>query len=67
MSNKIIRLPDVIKKTCLSRSSIYLRLKNNDFPKSISLGGRAIAWLEIDIDQWLDEKISKAKSIQSKG
>jgi prophage regulatory protein len=61
MSKKFIRLPEVKNKTGLSRSSIYLRMSNGEFPQSISLGGRAIAWLEEDIDQWLEQCISASK------
>ena len=62
MSKKIIRLPAVKEKTGLSRSSIYLRMSKAEFPKSISLGDRAIGWLESDIEQWLDERISASKA-----
>lgn len=62
MSNKIIRLPAVKEKTGISRSSIYLRMSKGEFPKSISLGDRAIGWLESDIEQWLDERISASKA-----
>lgn len=61
MYKKFIRLPEVKNKTGLSRSSIYLRMSNSEFPKSISLGGRAVGWLEADIDQWLDECITASK------
>jgi prophage regulatory protein len=61
MTHKMIRLPTVIEQTGLSRSSIYLRMKNNKFPQSISLGDRAIAWLEADIEQWLEDKITASK------
>ena len=57
MSHKVLRLPSVIDKSGLSRSTIYLRIKKGDFPKSISLGDRAVGWLEKDIDDWLDQKI----------
>ena len=67
MAHKMLRLPSVIELTGLSRSSIYLRMKNKVFPQSISLGDRAIAWLESDIEQWIEEKVSLAKSDQSKG
>ncbi|MFT5759823.1 MAG: prophage regulatory protein [Alteromonadaceae bacterium] len=67
MPHKMLRLPSVIELTGLSRSSIYLRMKKNDFPQSISLGDRAVAWLEIDVEQWLDEKIAASKSVQSEG
>jgi len=55
-------LPAVKEKTGLSRSSIYLCMTKNDFPKSISLGDRAIGWLESDIEQWLEDKIAASKS-----
>ena len=61
MSNKINRLPAVIDKTGLSRSSIYLRMSKGEFPQSISLGDRAIGWLEADIEQWLEQCIAKSK------
>jgi prophage regulatory protein len=62
MSIKILRLPAVKDRSGLSRSSIYLRMSKGEFPKSISLGGRAIGWLEEDINQWLDEKIAASKA-----
>jgi len=62
MSKKIIRLPEVKYKTGLSRSSIYLRMSNCEFPQSISLGARAIGWLDADIEQWLDDCITKSKA-----
>ncbi|GAB1621407.1 AlpA family transcriptional regulator [Agarivorans albus] len=62
MSNKIMRLPEVIEKTGLSRSTIYLRMSHGQFPKSISLGERAIGWVEKDIDLWVLTCISASKS-----
>ena len=62
MSNKVIRLPVVIDKTGLSRSSIYLRMSKGEFPKSISLGDRAIGWLEISVEKWIDEKIAASEN-----
>ena len=51
MSHTILRLPEVINQTGLSRSSIYLRITNKQFPKPISLGGRAVGWVEQDVDE----------------
>lgn len=61
MSHTILRLPDVIKQTGLSRSSIYLRIANHDFPESISLGGRSVGWLQQAIDEWILEKIEASR------
>jgi len=40
-------------RTGLSSTGIYDLMARNLFPKSIKLaGGKAVAWLESDIDQW---------------
>lgn len=61
MSHSILRLPDVKDRTGLSRSSIYLRIANGEFPRAISLGGRAVGWLEEDIDRWLADKVDASR------
>ena len=61
MSYIVLRLPEVKKRTGLSRSSIYLRITNNEFPASISLGGRAVGWLEQDIDEWIVARIEESR------
>lgn len=65
MKNQILRLPAVIERTALSRSSIYLRIKNNEFPKPISLGGRSVGWTEEDINHWLEEKIKARGNLEA--
>ena len=62
MFNKIIRLPEVKVRTGLSTSTIYLHMSKGIFPKAISLGERAVGWLEADIDQWLDNRITASKA-----
>lgn len=64
MANIILRLPSVKLRTGLSRSTIYLRMSNGEFPMSVSLGGRAVGWLESDIESWLDEKILSSQSTE---
>ncbi|TAN70350.1 MAG: AlpA family transcriptional regulator [Methylobacter sp.] len=62
MSHKIVRLPTVKELTGLSRSTIYLRISKNEFPAPISLGGRAVGWLEGDVNDWLAEKVEASRS-----
>ena len=61
MSHTILRLPQIKKRTGLSRSSIYLRMANGEFPASISLGGRAVGWIEQDIDEWIIARIEESR------
>lgn len=55
---KFLRLPQVIHETTLSRSTIYRLMEKSVFPKPYKLGERAVAWLESDIQKWLDDKVT---------
>lgn len=52
MIKKIYRLPDVMHMTGLSRSSIYLRISTDEFPKPVKIGRRAVGWPEDSIIAW---------------
>lgn len=52
----LLRRPQVEERTGLKRSSIYARMAKGTFPKSVSLG-RAVAWVEAEIEAWIDERI----------
>lgn len=55
----MLRLDEVIKKTGLSRSSIYKYISAGQFPKPVHLGERTVAWVEGEIEDWLMEKVKK--------
>jgi prophage regulatory protein len=57
MVTKILRLPEVKETSGLSRSSIYLGMKNGTFPKSIQLGTRMVGWSSEAIENWIEEKL----------
>ncbi|WP_020162385.1 helix-turn-helix transcriptional regulator [Cycloclasticus pugetii] len=61
MTHKVLRLPEIKSRTGLSRSTIYLRISRGEFPESISLGGRAVGWLEEDVNQWLEDKVKNSR------
>jgi len=57
----ILRLPTVKDRTGLSRSTIYLRISEGTFPKPISLGSRAVGWIESEINEWLEQIIESSR------
>jgi prophage regulatory protein len=59
MSKVIIRLPKVKQKTGSSRSSIYKGMNEGTFPRSVSLGDRAIGWIEDEVDGWIQQRIDQ--------
>ena len=60
--NKVLRLRDVINTTGLSRSSIYLLMRDDKFPRNILLGARSVGWTQSSIDQWIEGRIAASQS-----
>lgn len=65
MATAILRLPAVKARTGLSRSTIYLRISQGAFPRAIGLGGRAVGWIEMEIDQWLTSRIDASRTARA--
>lgn len=61
MQTTILRLPKVKARVGLSRSTIYLRIAEGSFPKPISLGDRAVGWIDTEIQEWLDQRIATSR------
>ena len=59
VSHRIIRLPELMDRTGLSRSAIY-SLVNEGELKRIKLGARSMGFLEADINDWISSKIAGA-------
>ena len=55
MEHQILRLTDVIARTGLSRSTIYLRMVQGKFPKKINLGSRAVGWISSEVNELKSE------------
>lgn len=56
---RLIRMPEVLSKTGFKKSWIYLLISNNSFPKPIKMGARAIAFVEAEIDEWVEDRINE--------
>jgi prophage regulatory protein len=56
-SQRLLRLPEVKRRTGLSRSSIYGQISNGTFPHSVSIGARAVAWVEDEVEEWINQRI----------
>ncbi len=57
----VLRLSNVKARTGLSRSTIYERIKQGDFPAQVSLGPRAVGWLESDINAWISAQVERSR------
>lgn len=59
--NRLLRFPDVRERVGLCRSQIYSLIAQDRFPPPIKLGARASAWSELEISEWIDERIAQSR------
>ena len=70
---RLIRLPEVLSRTGFGRTTIYRKMEDGSFPRSVKLGGppidpnvfdsRAIAWIEDEVEQWIESRIEERDSV----
>lgn len=66
-SLQMLRLDRTMSKTGLSRSTIYALLDpkssqyDSSFPLQVNLGTKAVAWVEAEIDAWLQSRIDLSR------
>lgn len=46
--------------TGLSRASVYKFVSEKKFPAQISLGYRCVAWVESEVQQWIDQRVQES-------
>ena len=50
---RLIRLPEVMARVGIKRSTIYQRMAEGRFPKGRSVGPKSTVWVEAEIDEWI--------------
>jgi prophage regulatory protein len=58
-----IRLPLVLKKTGLSRMTIYRLENRGEFPRRKQLSPNSVGWLESEVDEWIATRRSTKSRI----
>lgn len=59
---KLLRLPDVIERTALRRSTIYEMMSAGRFPRPVKLNLRSNGWIESEIADWVAARIAKREA-----
>lgn len=55
----ILRLNQVRQRTGLGRSTVYDKVKAGDFPPPVSLGERAVGWVEAEVTAWIADRVKR--------
>lgn len=53
---RLLRLPEVISLTGLSRDSIYRLIREGSFPRHIKVAERASRWREDELAAWIAQR-----------
>jgi len=62
-NKRFIRLPEVMKKTGYGKAWIYKLISDGRFPEPVKIGVRAVAFVESEVDQWMDEVINQSRLV----
>lgn len=59
-TERLLRLPEVIAKVGLGKSSIYEGVRLGTFPAPVKLSRRAVCWPASAVDAWIADRIKGA-------
>jgi prophage regulatory protein len=51
--DRILRLPEVLSRTGLTRSTLYRKIQDGSFPKQIAISVRCAGWRESAVNHWM--------------
>jgi prophage regulatory protein len=58
---QLLRLPQVLDRVGLRTTRLYQLIGDGAFPAPVRLGARAIAFVESEIDQWIEAQARKPR------
>ena len=65
-NQRLLKLKQVMSITGLSRSYVYELAKAGTFPQPLKLSERSSAWVESEVQQWINERIQQRNSLGGK-
>ncbi len=65
ITSRLIRMKEVLKICGMSRTSLYREVKAQKFPSPVKLSARSVAWLENEVNEWINARTSLRASRKS--
>ncbi|MCQ4256385.1 MULTISPECIES: helix-turn-helix transcriptional regulator [Pseudomonadaceae] len=56
---RLIRKKEVLAATGFKNSTLYKYIAEGSFPKPVTIGGRAKAWVESEVIGWMNDRIKE--------
>ncbi|TGS69006.1 AlpA family transcriptional regulator [Mesorhizobium sp. M3A.F.Ca.ET.201.01.1.1] len=64
MADRFISMDEVVDRVSFSRTHIYRKIADGTFPRPVPLGPQKVAFLEHEIDQWMEERVDARNSLE---
>ncbi|MFK3708295.1 dipicolinate synthase [Klebsiella michiganensis] len=61
MTQSLIRFSEVQRRTGYSKAWLYRLMGQKRFPSAIKIGSRSIAFIESEIDDWINQRIAESR------
>lgn len=61
-NQSLIRLSEVLKRTGFGKAWIYRLIKDDKFPAPVKIGTRAVAFVESEINAWIQSVIETSRN-----
>jgi prophage regulatory protein len=58
-NRQMIKIGDVVKKTMLSKATIYRLVNSGKFPKQVIMSERSAIWLEDEVEEFIEDRIRR--------
>ncbi|MDV3469060.1 AlpA family transcriptional regulator [Stenotrophomonas sp. C3(2023)] len=58
-----IRLPEVIRRTGMGKTTVYKRVRDGAFPAPVQLGEGMVAWIEAEVEAWQANIIAEREEL----
>ena len=63
---RLIRVPEVLRRVGFSRTTMYELIKEGRFPDKVIIGARSVAFVESEIDAWIENTIFDSRMCLNK-
>lgn len=60
---RFIRVPEVLRKVGISRTTLYELIKRGSFPNKVKISLRSVAFVESEVDEWIEKTICDSRIV----
>lgn len=67
MSDRLLSTYAVLDRICMSKTELYRKINNGEFPRPVSIGRQRVAFLEAEVADWIAARIKSRDEGDTRG